>query len=214
MASRITFGLGLLFIAGIGRLSLQCVFNEGLGIDSLPESEILDVNMTENEVIGFSCDITQFANCSDATLSLCIKRKNESAAQSLEQFMDDISMWQYELSMLEIVNDTKTYVNLRVQTLDNIEGLQKKDKAFVALIPNESTVFCITVASNRCSSGPVVNGSARKYIFTTAPPMSTSRELYWLPFGCYYEYQTLTEFSYLPSTVLSQSGSSLFCCFN
>lgn len=177
----ITFGLGLLFIAGIGRVSLQCVFNDGPDIDFLPESEILDVNVTENEVIGFSCDIAQFANCSEA--ALCIK--NGSVTISLEQFMDDISLWQYELLEL-VMNDGKKSVNLRVQTLDNINGLQKKDKAFVALIPNESIVFCITDAKTHCPFSSVVNGSARKYIITTAPPASTSRELYWLPFICCY----------------------------
>jgi hypothetical protein len=60
---------------------LQC----GTGpIDSLPESI---VNVTENEVIGFSCDITSCAEEEEA--ALCIKETKRNNATSLYHF------WRY-----------------------------------------------------------------------------------------------------------------------
>ena len=149
----------LLVIASVGRVRLQC----GTGpIDSLPESI---VNVTENEVIGFSCDIT---SCDEEELknedaTLCIKH-NDSTSSSLYYFLS--APMQHEISMLETLGDggKKKYVNLRVKTAQFSSG--EKDKAFVAHIPSGSIMFCIVGETHKCYSNPVVQGSATKYMVT------------------------------------------------
>ena len=69
----------------VSRVSLQC----GTGpIDSLPES-IVNVGVTENEVIGFSSDITSCAEDEFEKATLCIKETKRNNATSLYHF------WRY-----------------------------------------------------------------------------------------------------------------------
>jgi hypothetical protein len=121
------------------------------------------VNVTENEVIGFSCDITSCAEEEEA--ALCIKETKRSNATSLYLFLMTDSM-QYELSMLEISRESgkKKNVNLRVKAAQFSSG--DNDKAFVANIPSGSIMFCIVGETHKCYSNPVVQGSATKYMVT------------------------------------------------
>jgi hypothetical protein len=160
MQSPVALGLSLLVIASVGRVSLQCDTGP---IDSLPDP-IVNVGVTENEVIGFSCNITSCAEDEFEEATLCIKETKHSNATSLRLFLQSTSMPQYNLSMLEISSDSgkKKNVNLRVKAAQFSSG--DKDKAFVAHIQSGSTMFCINGESFKCYSNPVLLGSATKYM--------------------------------------------------
>jgi hypothetical protein len=118
------------------------------------------VTVDENEVQGFQC------NSTTGELQICIEPFNESA-RSLKAFLNDHQSIQHALSMVEIQNDV---VSSYVQKLVNLRVVvnyssAKRDKAFVALIPSKSTIYCIRGDRLYCRENDVIPGSATNYIF-------------------------------------------------
>ena len=97
MQSPVALGLSL---ASAGRVSLQC----GNGpIDSLPES-IVNVGVTENEVIGFSCNIT---SCAEEEEGNVVHLKHNNATSLYHSvYLNAVYFfcWRYQVIVARRVN--------------------------------------------------------------------------------------------------------------
>jgi hypothetical protein len=181
-----TFTLGLCFLAVVqlAEACRSCDENGDAyygGISNL--SNITNVKVKEGEVIGFQCNVTG----NEDELHICINSSTpygehkDKRNDDLDDFLD--SKFQHNRSMVEVTDKNELciekFVNFRIlteinfKTKVNTDGGQK-DRAFVALIPSGSIVYCVYGSPLDCFNGTVLAGLASKYIISSPSMTGTT----------------------------------------
>ena len=167
----------------------------GPKIEDYTLSENYDTEtVTQNQIIGFQCKIELDCLPEDfysENLQICIDIENSDVeinnyftqnnlfeVDTITDYLDEQVAIQHNSSMVEIVKENVTFlekfINLRVVTSDYYKNLileydqdnEFRDKEFVALIPNGSTIFCVRGPANYCSVEPIVDNFITKYVIT------------------------------------------------